>query len=59
MKILAIVAFMFLLVGCTSSARYGASLTPDQAKAIAIRFANDEASALPLHAIPNWAGRAL
>src|SRR5262245_24565063 len=43
MKILCIIAFSFVLVGCTSS-RQSSSLTAEQAKALAMRLANDKAS---------------
>jgi hypothetical protein len=45
MKISYIIISAFLLVGCSSS-RQGASLTAEQAKAVAMRLANDKASSL-------------
>ena len=43
MKITAIIAVTLLLVGCTSTS---ASLTAEQAKAVAMRLANDQAFTL-------------
>jgi uncharacterized protein YcfL len=45
MKISVIAVFALLLIGCESS-RQSASLTPEQAKAMAIRLANDKAATL-------------
>jgi hypothetical protein len=44
MKTSRIILFAFLLVGCTST-HQTASLTADQAKAVAIRLANEKAAA--------------
>ena len=43
MKILSIIFCALLLVGCASS-HQSASLTPDQARTLAIRLANDRAA---------------
>jgi hypothetical protein len=45
MKITSIIVVTLLLVGCTST-RPSASLTAEQAKAVAMRFANDQAFTL-------------
>lgn len=45
MKISVLVVFSFLLVGCESS-RQSTSLTSEQAKAVAVRLANQKADAL-------------
>jgi hypothetical protein len=55
MKISVIAVFACLLVGCESSRR-SASLSPDQARAAAIRLANDKASTL-YHCQPFQDGR--
>lgn len=44
MKTVCIVALWLLLVGCTSS-RQGSSLTAEQAKTLALRLANNKATA--------------
>ena len=44
MKISGIILFALLLVGCTST-QQTASLTADQAKAVAVRLANEKAAA--------------
>jgi hypothetical protein len=55
MKTSLIVVLAFLLIGCESS-RQSASLTTEQATTIAMRLANDKASALYQHQ-PFVAGR--
>jgi len=45
MKITSIIVVTLLLIGCTST-RPGVSLTAEQAKAVAIRLANDQAFTL-------------
>ena len=45
MKTSLIAVLGFILIGCASS-RPSASLTPEQAKALALRLANDKASAI-------------